>query len=184
MTQEAAELLVELRQDHRNMAILLDLLQQEIDCIDREDESPNFELLHDIMRYMTVYSDAMHHPKEDLVYAGLVAKQPELAEGLEEVEVDHKAIADLGERLRDDVEAIVAGTAITRERVIGDAQEYVDRLRRHMAWEEEDLFLRADAQGDDLEIDTSHLEADDPVFGVVRETTFANLLQTIEREAR
>ena len=92
--------------------------------------------------------------------------------------------AVLGERLRDDVEAIVAGATITRERVVGDAQEYVHRLRRHMAWEEEDLFPRADAQGDDLEIDTSHLDAADPVFGVVRETSFANLLQTIEREAQ
>ena len=184
MTHEAAELLAELRQDHRNMAILLDLLQQEIDRIEREDESPDFELLHDIMRYMTVYSDAMHHPKEDLIYAGMIAKKPELAEGLEDVEVDHQDIADLGERLRDDVEAIVAGTTITRERVVGDAQEYVHRLRRHMAWEEEDLFPRADAQGDDLEIDTSHLDAADPVFGVVRETSFANLLQTIEREAQ
>jgi hypothetical protein len=54
MTQKAAELLTELRQDHRNMAILLDLLQQEIDRIDHPDESPDFELLRDIMRYMTV----------------------------------------------------------------------------------------------------------------------------------
>lgn len=183
MTNDAAGLLAELRQDHRNMAILLDLLQQEVDRIDAN-ELPDFELLHDIVRYMTVYSDAMHHPKEDLIYAGMQANQPELAEGLEQVEDDHREIADLGERLRADVEAIVSGTEVTRERVIGDTQEYVTRLREHMVWEEEELFRCADAQGDALKIDTSHLNATDPVFGVQRETSFANLLNTIEREAQ
>lgn len=184
MTHEAAELLAELRQDHRNMAILLDLLQQEIDCIDQPDESPDFELLRDIMRYMTVYPDTMHHPKEDLIYAGMQAKQPELAKGLEEVEVDHKDIAELGKRLLDDVEAIVAGTIVAREPAIGDAQQYVRRLREHMTWEEEDLFPRADAMGDGLKLDTSHLDAADPVFGAQRDTSFANLSQTVKRDAK
>lgn len=181
MIINAAELLTELRQDHRNMAILLDLLQQQIDHIDSQDESPDFELLHDIMRYMTVYPDATHHPREDLIYAAMQATRPELAKGLEAVEVDHKEIAKLGRRLRDDVEAIASGGIVARERVIGDAQQYVHRLREHITWEEEDLFLRADSMGHDLKLDTSDLDATDPVFGAKREQSFANLSQTIER---
>ena len=183
MSNEAAELLAELRQDHRNMAILLGLLRDETDRIDH-DELPDFELLHDVMRYMTVYSDAMHPPKEDLVYDSMRRAHPELAAGLERVEDDHKEIAALGEALRDDVEAIIAGTAITRERVVHDARDYMKRLNKHMAWEEEDLFRRAAQQIDDLEIDTSHLSAIDPVFGAQREASFAGLLQAIQREAQ
>lgn len=164
------------------MAILLDMLQEEVDRV-HDDASPDFELLEDIMRYMTVYSDAMHHPKEDLIYAGMRAIQPELIEGLEQVEVDHEEIADLGARLRSDVESVVAGTAVKRDQIMDDAKNYLDRLRRHMAWEEEDLFRRADAQGDSLKIDTSHLKASDPVFGSSREASFNNLLHAIEREA-
>ena len=182
MTKAAAELLAELRQDHRNMAILLGILRDETDRIDHG-ELPDFELLHDVMRYMTVYSDAMHHPKEDLIYAGLRAAKPSLAEGLEIVEQDHEEIAALGTQLRDDIEAVIAGTEVTRERVVGDAQNYMRRLNQHMAWEEEDLFRRADAEIDHLTIDTSHLTAADPVFGEVREASFAQLLQTIQREA-
>ena len=182
MSTVATELLAELRQDHRNMAILLGLLDDQTDLIGT-DQTPDFELLHDIMRYMTVYSDAMHHPKEDLIYAGMVAAQPELAEGLERVEEDHEEIAALGQQLRDDIEAIIAGTAITRDKVLEDAANYMRRLKQHMAWEEEDLFRRADAQGDNLVIDTSHLAATDPVFGERREASFASLLGTIQREA-
>jgi len=182
MTNDAAELLAELRQDHRNMAILLGLLRDETDRIDR-DEQPDFELLHDIMRYMTVYSDAMHHPKEDLIYDSMRQAHPELVAGLERVEVDHQEIAALGETLRDDIEAIVAGTEITRERVVHDARDYMRRLNQHMAWEEEDLFRRAAQEIDNITIDTAHLSAIDPVFGAKREASFTGLFKAIEREA-
>ncbi len=67
MTIKLTQVLVELREDHRNLRLLLDLLESESSSITVDDE-PDFELLHDIMQYMTVYSDAVHHPKEDLVY--------------------------------------------------------------------------------------------------------------------
>jgi hemerythrin-like domain-containing protein len=92
MTNAAAELLAGLRQDHRNMAILLRLWQDQIELIG-DDKQPDFALLRDVMRNMTVYSDAIHHPKEDLIYAGLRALQPSLAEGLEQVETEHEEIA-------------------------------------------------------------------------------------------
>lgn len=182
MSKAATELLKELRLDHRNMAILLNLLQDEADRIEH-DEDIDFELAHDIMRYMTVYSDAIHHPREDLIYAGLLKLEPKLAEGLEEVEAQHQELAELGARLRSDFEAILSGTAVTRGQVVADARDYLHRLRRHMAWEEEDLFRRADAKGDELEIDDSHLRKDDPVFGEQREAGFTGLFQAIQREA-
>jgi len=182
MKSDAAILLTELRQDHRNMAVLLNLLQEEALRLEQHDR-PDYELLLDIMHYMTVYSDVIHHPKEDLVYAGLRADQPNLADGLERVEDDHQELAELGSRLRADIESIIAGTAITRDRVLDDTKSYVHKLRQHMAWEEEDLFRRADARLDSLDIDASHLVATDPVFGAHREASFANLLHAIEHEA-
>jgi hemerythrin-like domain-containing protein len=59
--------MTELREDHRNMAVVLDLLD-EIVAIMGNGDDPDFELLDEIMRYMTVYPDAVHHPKEDVVY--------------------------------------------------------------------------------------------------------------------
>ena len=182
MTKNAATLLQELRDDHRNMGTLLDLLHAEIDRI-AQDEDVEFELLDDVMRYMVVYSDAIHHPREDLIYAALRRDHPALAEGLERVEADHREIAELGGTLRAEVEAVIAGAAVSRERVIEDARAYMHRLRRHMAWEEEDLFRRADSEADSLAVDASHLTASDPVFGLQREASFANLFEAIRHEA-
>ena len=61
MTILLADLLKDLREDHRNMATMLDLLNRQIGHI-RDGERPDYELIHDVMRYMTTYSDAVHHP--------------------------------------------------------------------------------------------------------------------------
>lgn len=182
MTIQLADILSDLHQDHRNMSVMLDLLARETDHI-RDGEKPDYELIHDIMRYMTVYSDAVHHPKEDILYAAMKAERPELAAGLEKVEPDHEKIAELGENLRNDIEAIASGAAVTRERLVADAGDYVLRLRKHMAWEEEDLFQRAEELVKDesaMFVDISHLDKLDPVFGPEREHSFANLLENIK----
>jgi hemerythrin-like domain-containing protein len=182
MTILMADLLRDLREDHRNMSIMLDLLSQQVEHI-RDGERPDYELIHDIMRYMTVYSDAVHHPKEDVLYAAMRAIRPELAEGLDQVGPEHRDIAETGEALRNDVEAVASGAAVTRECLIKDATRYVQTLRKHITWEEEDLFRRAsDLAQDEKEmfIDISNFDQLDPVFGREREHSFENLLRNIK----
>lgn len=185
MESEGRELMRELREDHRNMAIVLDLLD-EVAKQASAGKDPDFELLGEIMRYMTVYPDAVHHPKEDIMYARLRSERDDLADGLEDVTVDHVAIAELGSRLRDDVDAINAGAAVRREKLIEDTSNYVRRLRTHMAWEEEDLFGRLDEM-----LDTQSLEFDfsefshikDPVFELEIEAGFKRLMSSLPAPA-
>jgi hemerythrin-like domain-containing protein len=182
MTILLADLLRDLREDHRNMSAMLDLLGKQINHI-RDGERPDYELIHDIMRYMTIYSDAVHHPKEDLLYDRMKDEQPDLAKGLERVGPEHREIGALGETLRNDVEAVACGAAVTRDRLVEDTEEYVTTLRRHMAWEEEDLFRRARelVEGEkDMFIDISNFDRLDPVFGPHREHSFENLLRNIK----
>jgi hemerythrin-like domain-containing protein len=182
MTILMADLLRDLREDHLNMSIMLDLLSQQVGHI-RDGERPDYELIHDIMRYMTTYSDAVHHPKEDVLYARMRAKKPDLSEGLDRVGPEHRDIAEAGEALRNDVEAVACGAAVTRERLVEDTNNYVRTLRKHMAWEEEDLFRRAKEliEGEkDMFIDISNFDQLDPVFGPQREHSFENLLRNIK----
>ena len=170
-------MLEELRVDHLNFESLLKIVAEQVAQIGAGDE-PDFEALEEIMRYMLVYADAVHHPREDLVYKAMCEFSGEFAAGLETVESDHLQIGQLGKALHLDIQAIIAGTVLRRDRVVKDAADYVRRLRNHMAWEEEDLFLRADklaAQSDDAHIDLSELNATDPVFGSRPEPAFSSL---------
>ena len=182
MSVSMSDLLSDLRQDHRNMSIMLDLLDQESDRV-RDGDSPDYELLSDIMRYLTVYSDAVHHPKEDLLYARMRAERPELAAGLERVAPEHRQLAERGLALRNDVQAIATGAPVTREHLLEDMHDYVRTLRKHIAWEEEDLFRRAQSmidQADESTVDVSDVDAEDPVFGPERTHSFENLLHHIQ----
>jgi hemerythrin-like domain-containing protein len=173
--------MTELREDHRNMTVVLDLMDGLVEQMEAG-KDPDFELLDEIMRYMTDYPDAVHHPKEDIVYEQLRCERPDLAQGLDHVPDDHSDIAHLGSSLRDDVEAINAGAAVRREKMIEDTVAYVLRLRNHMRWEEEDLFKRVDKMLDDepRKVDISDLEhIRDPVFELEIEAGFRRLLASL-----
>ena len=53
--------------EHVNFAKLLDLLEGQLDLF-HKGESPDYELMLDIMFYMKHYPDVLHHPKEDLAF--------------------------------------------------------------------------------------------------------------------
>lgn len=181
MPNEIAPILAELRQDHRNMATLLDRLEKETDQIYKQG-SPDLELMLGIMHYMTVYPDTVHHPKEDRLYAELRAARPDLSQGMAHINDEHRTIAEHSVALRDKLEEAVSGNLVPRKDVVADAVRYIDALRRHMRWEETDLFRRLDklvADGHD-HIDTVVLvERKDPLFGAHVEERFKPLYDSI-----
>lgn len=185
MNTDASKILAELRQDHRNMAMMLKLLERESNLI-YEGGGTDFELLHDIMHYMTVYPDAVHHPKEDRLYAELRLVRPDLSSGFERITMDHRHIAELSLTLKNDIMSINSGSFIRRNTVVGNALRYVNTLRGHMQWEELDLFRRVDemiAEGH-CEINTANfMQSSDPVFGPEVSQNFGRLVGNIQEYA-
>ncbi len=164
------------------MAVVLDVLA-DATATAKSGIDPDIELIDEIMRYMTVYPDAVHHPKEDILYSKMVARQPQLADDLANVAVDHQEIAALGTALRDDVDAIVAGAAVRREQFIVDCDKYVQRLRTHMQWEEKELFKKvSEVFDDDTEMPDVEplLRIKDPVFELEIESAFRRLMASLE----
>jgi len=182
MEQNVANVLSELRQDHRNMGVMLNLLELESNRL-FEGEDTDFELLHDIMHYMTVYPDVVHHPKEDRIYAELKAVRPDLSSGFDRITVDHRHIARLSVRLRDDVASVNSGGVVRRKSVVADMLRYVNTLRGHMQWEELDLFRRVEemiAEGHELLEAATFLQTSDPVFGKQVEAKFSRLYESVQ----
>ena len=181
MTTRLSDILTDLREDHRIMTVMLDLLARATKRIGTGDQ-PDYELMHDIMRFMTIYADAVHHPKEDILYDAMRAENTEFTEGLERIELEHREIAELGQTLLTDIKLVASDQAGSRDHIIANATAYMHRLRKHMAWEEEDLFRNADTivTDDDLMyVDMSHLDISDPIFGPERAHSFTKLMQNI-----
>lgn len=183
MSNILANLLAELRNDHKNMSLMLDLLEGESNRL-YDGQDGDYELMADVMRYMTVYPDAIHHPKEDRVYAELKAARPDLSAGFERIVHDHRELAVLGTKLKTDVEAIMSGTALRRNVIVADALRYVKRLRDHMRWEERDLFIRVEEMvhdGHQSIVDSQLHDKADPVFGPEVEERFGKLFDSIQQ---
>lgn len=183
MKQDLETLLTNLRTDHRNIAMLLDLLLKETERLEALEE-PDYELVHDVMQYMTSYPDAVHHPREDLLYQHILSARPDVEENLRRVESDHVDIAKLGAKLRDDIDSIAAGTFIKRDVIIAELRNYRETLLAHMYWEERELFALADELQDDGEwsnIDLGGADDRDPLFGSRVDRKFRRLMANIQQ---
>ena len=181
MDKNVAKVLAELRQDHKNMSLLLNLLELESNRL-FEGEETDFELLEDIMHYMTVYPDVVHHPKEDRIYAELKAVRPDLSIGFDRITVDHRTIEELGLKLRNDISSVISGSMVPKNSVVADTLRYVNTLRGHMQWEELDLFRRVEemvTEGHQLIEAATFLQTSDPVFGPEVEEQFSRLFASV-----
>ena len=183
MKNDVEHLMSSLRTDHRNMALLLDLLDLETEKLAALGE-PDYDFMQDIMVYMTEYPDIVHHPKEDLIYRHLRSLHPDIDDDLKRVETDHRHIEESGLGLKNDIKAILAGAILNRDEIVADLRQYIEQLREHMCWEEKDLFTLADkvqSDGDWSAIVSKNDEIGDPLFGPQVERKYRKLLARIQQ---
>ena len=162
----------QLGRDHRNMRLLLDIVEAEMAGY-RAGQSPDFELLQMIARYMLDYPDLIHHPKEDLVFARLVERDPEARAMLGDLIGDHRRLANASR----DVE-------LSRAWLAALLDEFLQAYREHMEAEERHFLPRAMARLTDTdwnEIDERIAAPADPVFGERQVGSYLRLHERILR---
>jgi hemerythrin-like domain-containing protein len=128
--------------EHGYFHQLLGLLQREVDVF-HEGRQPNYELMVDIVSYLREYSDRFHHPREDVAFARLVKRCPDLALILARLAQEHRVIALAGETLGTLIQAVIGGAVIRRSELEMAAATYLVYYGNHIAKEEEDVLPRA-----------------------------------------
>lgn len=153
--------------EHEYFQRLLALLQTQLDLFHRG-ERPNYELMLDILNYLHEYGDAFHHPREDVVFARLAARRPDIELALTRLRQEHRVIARAGERLIELLNEALDGALVRRAEVEVAAATYLVYYGNHIAKEEETVLLLADKvlQPEDWEAVTQAVApAPDPLFG-------------------
>lgn len=172
-----------LHQDHKNYAVLLDLLSGETEKLELGEE-PDFVLMYDIMAYMVSYPDAYHHPHEELVFDILGALEPDCADEVRRLKREHRQQAETGLALKDSLNAVINGAIIPLDRILDNAGAYVDLFRNHMNLEEGSIFPKANSTLEESEwklIDDKISQVEDPLFGDVVLTQYKKLYEGILR---
>ena len=172
--------------EHINFATLLDLLEVELDRFHRG-QAPDYELMLDIMFYMTHYPDVLHHPKEDLAFAKIAERDAGAASIVTRLSEQHAGLKCDGNALVIALDDIVNGSMTAREHVEAPGRAYIAAFRGHIDAEEAEILPLAATlldRGDWATIEGAIRQLEDPVFGKARDERYAALRRHIAREGR
>lgn len=176
-----SEVMRQLHQDHRNVARLLDLLDKEVAAMG-DARRADFELMQDIMQYMSHYPDRYHHPTEDLVFQRVLRYEQSARDDIEDLLAEHQRLAEKGAQLLAALNTVVDGALVQREPLEAQAREYIDLLRGHMRREESTAFAAAKRHLRDEDwaaIQEATGAMQDPLFGEVVDEDYRTLYQLI-----
>ena len=171
----------QLGRDHRNMRLLLDIVEAEMEGY-RAGRLPDFDLLQLIARYILDYPDLVHHPKEDLLFERLVVRDPASRNSIGDLLADHRRLATLTQRFAAAVGNAARDVELPRAWLEALVQEFLLANREHMQAEERHFLPRAMARLSDAdwaEIDQRITGGADPVFGEQRASPYLRLHERI-----
>ncbi|NIR29947.1 MAG: hypothetical protein GWN84_11660 [Gammaproteobacteria bacterium] len=181
-----SDVMRQLHQDHHNVTRLLALLEEQFATIQQAGRA-DFEVMMDIMDYMTHYPDMHHHPTEDLVFERLVRRDPGARPAVQDLLDEHKVLAEKGSSLHRALSQVVDGALVPREPLEEQGRDYIDVLRRHMNKEESQVFPLAKRRLNDEDwkaVDEAKGSMQDPLFGEILDEEYRTLYQLIITQGR
>jgi hemerythrin-like domain-containing protein len=174
--------LAELRVDHENAWSLLRLLAEQAQRIRNPQLDADFELMRDIMLYMTRYADVIHHPRERPLFEVCLEQNPNWRSTVMELGAEHQSLFERGAGLSRSISAVLSDAMVDRLSICDDADGYRDLYISHMKKEErlfskcEDLLEEAHWQ----RISAAFEASADPVFGPVVAEELENLRSIVQ----
>jgi hemerythrin-like domain-containing protein len=172
--------------EHANFAALLDLLEGQLDVF-HQGEHPDYEMMLDIMFYMTHYPDVSHHPREDLALARIGELDVGSRTIVDDLTEQHARLKAFGDALARALENVVNGSIASRDQVETPGRAYIAEFRSHMEKEEREILPLATkllSEWDWAAIGAAVRHIEDPLFGPKVEERYASLRVQIAREAR
>jgi len=177
-----------LRQEHRNIEKLLQVLERELKVFARG-ERPDYEVIQAVIAYFQVYPDVYHHPPENLVFEKLKARDSTAAANIGDLEAAHRSGSDRLRRVAQAVDSVLADRELLRQAVEDVIRDFIEQERRHIAMEERDFFpaaVKALEPQDWMEITSRLTDQPDPLFSEIVEERFDAVrrhIMQLEQEA-
>lgn len=170
-------ILDDIREEHANMAVLLRILDEQIEIFGAGGR-PDYERLQDIVLYFADFPDECHHPKEDLIAEKLLEVAPERAARLRGLGELHEELSQLTRNMAHIVRRVLDEAELPRGQLVRAAKEFIESQRHHMHMEEEHFLPLADEllnEEDLSELDQELFARIDPLFGSDAQRHYAML---------
>jgi hemerythrin-like domain-containing protein len=172
-----------LLEEHQNIEKLLRVLEHELEIFDRSGR-PDYEILQTIIQYFQDYPEKCHHPKEEMIFDKLKARDAVAAKRFGDVEAEHEVETRRLRNFARAVDSVLADQEFLRESFHLAVHDFIEHQRQHLQKEEQLLFpaaIKALRRQDWAEIDARLDDRKDPLFDGVVEEKFHDLRKTILR---
>jgi len=172
-------------EEHVYFQRLLGVLRHEVDQL-AVGATPNYGLMLDVLGYLRDYSDQVHHPREDAVFAIVAERSPEHRKAIARLQQEHRVIVSHGGRLRTLLEEAAADAMVLRAEIEVAAATYLVYYGNHLAAEEEEILplaRRLLSDEDWQQAKTAATLRPDPLLGPQPEARFRDLRRRIAVEA-
>ncbi|TDN63191.1 hemerythrin domain-containing protein [Paraburkholderia sp. BL10I2N1] len=153
--------------EHINFARLLDILEEQVAAF-HAGESPNYALMGDILYYMRNFTDCVHHPREDVAYARIAARDPGSQLLVDRLQQEHRVIATAGDELLNRINEAAEDVVTPRAALEAATATYLVYYRHHLSTEEREVMPHAAqvlTEQDWAAVDTTVPASPDPLFG-------------------
>jgi hemerythrin-like domain-containing protein len=166
------------------MSRLLAILRRELVLLEDE-KNINYTLVKEIIDYLSSHSEAVHHPKEDLIYHYYIEKYGDKT-GITNLEEDHKVLAGKTHDFLDLIDMVLQDAVVPQDIIVVQLSEFIKSQKMHLDMEEKEIIP--------LILDTfsahdwKHVESqwgssdDDPVFGDSIAARYKHLANRVRQE--
>lgn len=161
------EVLEVLYSEHRYISSLLDKLELESAKL-RPGKIPDYHLLLDMVDYLIHYPDQYHHPREDLLYSGMLENNTTFKKHAERLHREHDTLHHYSDELYTELSTITDGRPAQQAELKRRLERYIQGYRQHIAYENREVFPKA--KGTINKRNLAQLQKrthyiDDPLFG-------------------
>lgn len=163
ITRKDPEILLVIKNEHKYTLMLLSVLREQLAEFDIG-KTPDYQLMHDTMRYMVDFPERFNHPAKSRLIQAIIDKDPENNGTLESLLAEKRQIVP---RCKEVIRALKAllkeETILQEEQLKIFCKNYIELLESHIETESQLLFSKARNELSPEELSgftASHLEDD------------------------
>jgi hemerythrin-like domain-containing protein len=176
----------QLKEDHRNLVKVLDVLERQIALYDTREEpdsqKPDIALILDIMDYVQHYPDRFHHPLEEASFDYLSEHDLGDASAMDAIRAEHDELEKSSSKVRTLLNAINLGEVVPLDKLNEALNQFhiqqLDLLKR----EEKSVFkdIRSLDEVASAAILNRVEQRQDPLFAEVASQQFTELIRQLD----
>ena len=179
-------ILDQLIEDHKHLSRVLDVFDYQLFLLSKE-EDPDLEILLDSTEYIQHYSDLIHHPREDQMFAHFNKLSDKQNDVIDALTKQHEKLPSLTVEFHMLLDGALNGAIfVSKDELHQKIQNFVDTQKEHMALENEMIFPLISETFDDEDwkaLNEIIVSKDDPLFGSQLESKYQNLYQSIQEQS-